>query len=253
MKCPSCEQEIASNWKYCRFCGSKLEYTTPAARVNVDTEKVSLEDDSEFESALPKKQVEFDKDLYMKILTSRSERKEIVKQKSELIEEIDSLLEQLKSGIVSREYIAPKIKKLKEEVRQLNERESKFGNLPDVLPVEVLVDELDSARERYHKLSQMKNDKSVSKQTLTEAKKQYLDNIKLLEDQKSTVDGYLRSWQKELHDQLEESRRQIELLYIKSQTGEIIDEVYEKRKADARDNISKIEKIIALIEQILQN
>ncbi len=251
LNCPTCQNSIKENWKYCRFCGTKLERVEQPPKV----EEVHLEESEApaVEEKPKAKLPEFDRGLYYRVLASRGKRRQLNEKKKQLLDEVNSLLEQVKSGLVSRDYALPKIQELKKEVQSLNEEAKTFSNLPEELPIETLIDQIESAREKFAKLQDLKGRSEISKETLREAKQQYLDNIELLMDQKSVVDGHLRNWLHDLKNELKTLRKDIEMLYIKRETGEIIEEEYTKRKKALADKINEVEQIIKAVEIMIQN
>lgn len=251
MNCQVCGNEIKSTWKYCRFCGTKLEVLPKLEDTPTKNEEELIEDAVKDEPK-QKEEIEFDKDLYYRILATRSRRKRLAERKEELLEEVNSLLEQVKSGLVKPDYAKPKISELKDQVKEITEEEKKFSSLPEELPYEVLLDEIDAAKEKFNRLLEIKKSESISKDTLQEAKKQYLENIQLLEGQKSTVVGHMRKWLHELKEKQNKLRKERETLYLKKELEELTKEEYERRNKELVEKLSELDQVIRLVQILIE-
>ncbi|MCY3410370.1 MAG: zinc ribbon domain-containing protein [Candidatus Heimdallarchaeota archaeon] len=240
-QCKSCHKEAEDSWKYCRFCGTAIQ-VKKQEELAINEEEITKE---------VKEKVVFDKDLYYKVLSSRADRKEIVTRKTKLKLEINSLLEQLESGLIQRDYALPKIKNLKAEVVEVNTKEEKFKDLPEQLPVELLLDQLDAAEKRRKKLNELKNDPAITKEALKEAYKRSDDAIKLLREEHSVISGYLKAWHNEIKIELEEERASLEQLYIRVKTGELTEGSYSEKKEDKIKKISTLNNISEMLEQMI--
>lgn len=247
LACPSCDQIINTNWKYCRFCGVKLDIQVKQEPV---VEEPAIEEPEDIDE--PEPEPEFNADLYYKVLSSRGKRRTLNQQRKELLDEVNSLLEQVKSGLTSRDYALPKIKSLKSQVESLNAEAEKFSNVPETLPLETLLDEIESAENRLEKLKDMKADDNISKNTLKEAQKRYEENITLLRDQQSKVNGNLRTWNNGLKAKLKEKRKDLEMLYIKKETGELTESAYAERKDGLVKEINDLDNITKTVDLMLK-
>ncbi|MHA2090127.1 MAG: hypothetical protein ACW98K_04645 [Candidatus Kariarchaeaceae archaeon] len=248
MKCNSCDREVQATWKYCRYCGS-----VQPKREIVVTQIESTETIEDLGSSQQEvqKEVEFNRELYYDVLSTRSHRLELINRKKELMGAIDALLDQVQSGLVTRDYALPKIKEVKAQVVEVTQSEKQYENLPDKLPLEVLLDEIDAAEERLHKIDALKHDPVISKEAIRDAKNQSEESLDLLRDQQSKVNGHLRVWQSELRSELDGERKEVEQLYIRFKTGEITEEAYNERKTKRTDAITTKDNVMQLISNML--
>lgn len=241
LQCHSCEKTIQPNWKYCRFCGIKLQNVVTSTKISDNTE---INPDTT-------KKVEFDRDTYFKVLSTRAQRSALAVRKKELGNEISSLLEQLQSGLIKRDYAMPKITELKNEVKKVTTEQEKFADLPEELPYEVLSDQYEAAKERIKKIEDLKSDKDLSKDTIREAKVRAMDSLELLQNQISQVQGYIRSWQADLKKNLETQRKEIEFLYVRFKTGEITEASYNEKKKDKVNEVTILQDVVDMLERML--
>jgi chromosome segregation ATPase len=244
--CPFCGQKINNNWKYCRFCGEKVEVQTTKNEIKETPEEIT-----EVEEVKEDKVV-FDKNLYFSVLSTRSRRREISRKRSELLSEVNALLDQVKNGLTSKEYATSKIKEYRAEVDKLNKENEKFASLPDTLPIETLIDEIEAAEDRLEKLKDIKANENISKETIKDANRKYEENLALLRDQQSKINGHLRLWVNQLKSDLTEKRKELEMLYVKKEMGEITDEVYQERKTNAAEKITELDNVVKTVEIMLK-
>ncbi len=239
--CSSCSKAVEDTWRYCRYCGAALaraEMKKPEIVRNI-TEKV-------------KSKVNFDKDLYFNVLSTRSERTELLKQKKEVNNDIKSLLEQLETGVITKEYALPKISELKKEVQKVKSAEEKFKDLPSQLPVEILIDQIDEAEQRLKKIDLLKNDPAITKEAIAEAKERAEETIVLLKEEYSVIAGHLKQWQSDVKVDLAKERKNLEQLYIRMKTGELTEESYEEKKKKKVAQVSKLVNINDMLENMLR-
>ena len=198
-----------------------------------------------------KEKVVFDKDLYYKVLSTRSERTELIKEKNKLKDDTAALLEQVESGIISREYALPKIKELKTQVVDVNKREEKFKDLPSQLPVELLLDQIDGAEKRLKKIDELKKDPAITKEAIKEAKTRSENALILLREEEAVISGHLRSWRADINSDLEKARKELEQLYIRVKTGELAEDSYKEKKKSKAAEIAKLSNISSMLKNIL--
>jgi chromosome segregation ATPase len=231
MYCPHCNKDIQSSWRYCRFCGKSVEIHDDASEINEIKEEVS-----------------FDKDLYFKVLAVRGTRVLLEKERKTVKADIDSLLNQLKEGLVDRDYALPELKKLKEKVKEFKEEEDDYDDLPDELPIEVLISEISDADERIKKIEKLKKDPSVSKESVQDARTKAENTLAMLNAQYDLVIGHMRNWLSDIKSEIKQERKELEQLYIRFKTGELVEESYEEKKgtqAKKLTTMTSVEEIVA--------
>ncbi|MHA2253302.1 MAG: zinc ribbon domain-containing protein [Candidatus Kariarchaeaceae archaeon] len=247
IKCDTCNTVVQPTWRYCRYCGKSLpKRDSPVeeeAQQDVLTEKIETK----------REEVSFNKDLYFQVLSTRSHRSELINQKKELLQSVNSLLEQVQSGLITRDYAVPKIKELKEKVTSISTEEKEYEGIPEKLPLEVLLDEIDAAQTRLRKIDDLKSDPAISKEAIKDAKMQSENSLRLLKEQQSMVNGHLRNWQVDLKRDLDKNRKELEQLYIRVKTGEITEETYEERKQTKSKMITATDGVLQLILQMLDH
>lgn len=242
-QCNSCEQPVEPNWKYCRYCGTAQPKRQP----------IEVESSIKAEPLTIEEHIEFDKDLYYSVLSTRTNRKSLIDKKEELAGEINSLLDQLQSGLVTREYAMPKIKKIKEQVSLISEKQEEYKGIPESLPVETLNDEIAAANERLKKIDKLEEDENISKETILEAKQRSQQSLDLLKNQQSKIFGHIRNWKAELKETIKENRKEIEHLYVRFKTGELTEETYNERKKNMVEETATKERVVEAINKILDD
>ncbi len=246
-KCDSCNRNVQATWKYCRYCGSVQPKRNESLSTNNEVSSIS-----DLETIPETEEVAFDRDLYHKVLSTRSHRSELIEEKKKLLESVNSLLEQLQSGLINRDYALPKITELKTKVKTVTEEEKQYEDMPEKLPLEVLLDEIDAAKNRMKKLEDLKNDPAISKEAIKDAKVQSEEALRLLKEQQSMVNGHLRNWQADLKTQLAKDRKELEQFYIRFKTGELTEEAYEERKSKKSKEITTSDGVLQLISRMLE-
>jgi len=249
LQCSQCENRVEPTWKYCRYCGNKLDINRPQESPQAgiaDREEIERKIDVEVKHVEP-----FDKKLYYKVLSTRAERSVILKRKNKIRQEIDSLLEQLQAGLIGKDTVLPKVKELKEEVQSINQQAKSFSNIPEELPIEVLNDEIEAAKQRLRKIEYLKSDENLGKDTIREAKQRTQDSINLLREQQSEIFGHLRSWRADLEQNIETVRKDIEYLYVRFKTDEITESSYQEKKEKLVASIENDQEVVEILQRIL--
>lgn len=232
MYCPHCNKDIQPSWRYCRFCGKSVE----------------LHEDDSAEINEIKEEIKFDKDLYFKVLAVRGTRGNLEIERNKVTADIDSLISQLDEGLISRDYALPELKKLKEKVKEFKEDVDDYDDLPEELPIEVLISEISDAEERIKKIEKLKKDPSVSKESVIDARTKAENTLQMLNAQYSLIIGHMRNWLAEIKSEIKQERKELEALYIRFKTGELIEESYEEKKtiqAKKVTSMTTVEEIIA--------
>lgn len=232
MYCPHCNKDIQLNWRYCRACGRSIE----------------LHEDDSAEINEIKEEIKFDKDLYFKVLAVRGTRGNLEIERNKVTADIDSLISQLDEGLISRDYALPELKKLKEKVKEFKEDVDDYDDLPEELPIEVLISEISDAEERIKKIEKLKKDPSVSKESVIDARTKAENTLQMLNAQYSLIIGHMRNWLAEIKSEIKQERKELEALYIRFKTGELIEESYEEKKtiqAKKVTSMTTVEEIIA--------
>lgn len=247
--CPTCNNTTKEFWRYCRHCGQKLEGVSLSTVEELDEsvfeqEKISRHDLS------PKQ--EFDRDLYYKVLSSREKRNRLSKQKLKLKEDISVLLVQLQSNLITREFAAPKIAELKINVTSVNEQLSEFKDLPTELPMEILNDEIDGSKAKIRKLEKLKSDETISKDAIKAEKEKANETLRLLQEQKSQVSGYLRNWLDDVKIELKNERKDFDSINIKFKIQEITEESFKERKETTVEKIEELDGIAVMINNLIK-
>ena len=214
MYCPHCNKDIQPSWRYCRFCGKSVE----------------LHEDDSAELNEIKEEIKFDKDLYFKVLAVRGTRDKLEKERKKVNNDIDALISQLDEGLISRDYALPELNKLKEKVKEFKEDEDDYEDLPEDLPMEVLISEISDAEERIKKIEKLKKDPSVSKESVIDARTKAENTLEMLNAQYALIIGHMRNWISDIKSEIKEERKELEALYIRFKTGELVEESDEEKK-----------------------
>lgn len=247
-KCPTCNNFVKNTWKYCRHCGEKVVEKSEVIDEVVDE---SVMDDLESMHEVSS-EPEFDRELYYQVLSSREKRGRLSKEKKKLKEDIATLLTQLKSKLITRDYATPKIAELKSRTQSVNDKLSDFKELPTELPLEVLNDEIDSVKITIRKLDKLKSDESISKSAIKAEKEKAKETLLMLEDQKSRVSGHVRNWLADLNSELDSERKDFDSLNIKFKIQEITEDTFKERKEKVVDKIEELDNVTSMVDRLIQ-
>lgn len=175
-----------------------------------------------------------------------------MQRKENIKNEITVLLERLQSGLIDEEAAVPEVRKLREEVKDINAESKKYSDIPDELPVEILNDQIHDAKVRLKKIERLKEDDEIGADTIKEAKRRADDALTLLMEQQSTIFGHLRTWKKDLESNVGDVRKNIEHLTIRFKTEEITKDAYEEKKEALVKSIENDMEVIESLKSILQ-
>ena len=136
-------------------------------------------------------------------------------------------------------------------MEKVEKSEKMLSEVPEELSVEVLIDQISEIKERIWKIKSMKQSSQVSKNTIQEALKSAKNDFTLMKDEFSKISSHIRLWQADLNTELKEKRKELEILYIKHETGEINESQYNKKKQAITDKLYQNDKVIQKLEVIL--
>ncbi|MCH8905756.1 MAG: hypothetical protein IH840_01600 [Candidatus Heimdallarchaeota archaeon] len=248
--CPTCENPTQANWKYCRFCGSLLEKEVEEDIEEEESVDESIEELEAAEEVVPSSP--FDQDLYFSVFVSRSERNRISRQKSALKSEIGALRQQWNSDLISADYMKENMGRIKVEVSALVEKEKKFGDLPEELPIEILVDEINAVKRRIKKIEKLQKDETLSKDGIRDAVQRAKSSMGLLRDEHSKLVGHIRIWQGGLKDDLRDARGDLEQLNIRFRIEEITEESFKERKEALVKKIEDLDNVLTTTKKVVE-
>lgn len=242
-ECRECGSTLEDRWKFCRFCGTKI---TQIVKIEEVTEPIV----EEKEEVQVEKQV-LDKDLYIKVLSSRALRRKLNQQRKELNAERKSLLEQIQANLVSKDFAATKVSDIKQRTQEVTDDLSKFKDLPEELPVEILLDQIESVNRKLKILDNLKADESISKDGIKREKQKAEELMTVLKGEHSKVAGQIRNWQNDLKTEIDNQRHEFESLTIKRKIEEITEDTFKERKEKLVSDLETKESIYKMLEQFL--
>lgn len=269
-ECHYCKNPVQSHWNFCRKCGARLvhkdepelvvkseevieiakedpESPTGMIYEPLEPEEVKVEEEEEKRELTDDELVERIADVIIK----REEYNALLKKKTELDDEINKLLDRVKNKLIPREEALPRIKKLKEEVEEVSSQENEFENFSAILPIEEIIEDRNNERKKLKKLGGLKGDKAVSRATLEEMETKFKKNIENLTTKLNIELAKMRKTFDALERKMKSLQRDLEVLYVNSQTGEISTAEYEQHKRDKSKEIDRMKKVSKTVASIL--
>ena len=266
-ECPYCHNHVEPTWNFCRRCGARLfQDVDKEPEVKMPVEEPAREEPSSPTGVIYERplEIEEEKEEEEKELTDdelverisetiikRDEYNELLRKRKELSEEIDILLDRLKHKLIPREEALPKIGQLKEEANRVKTRLKEFEDFSAILPIEEIIEDRNNERKKLKKLRSLKGDKAISKATYEEMEAKYKKNIELLNTKLNIELAKMKKTFNALQNKMKSLQRELEILYVKSQTGEITEKQYEKEKQKISEEISKFKKVAQTVQRIL--
>ncbi|MHA1667947.1 MAG: zinc-ribbon domain-containing protein [Candidatus Heimdallarchaeaceae archaeon] len=269
-ECHYCRNPVQPNWNFCRKCGARLihkEEQDEELVVKDDVVEVAKEDPSsptgmvyeplevkEVKVEEEKEKELTDDELVERIadtIIKREEYNDLLKKKHELEVEIEKLLDRVKNKLIPRNEALPRIQQLKEEVETVAEKEKNFENFSAILPIEEIIEDRNNERKKLKKLSALKGDKAVSRATLDELETKYKKNIENLTTKLNIELAKMRKTFDAIEKKMRSLQRNLEILYVNSQTGEISEADYKKQKSEVSKEIEKMKKVSKVVANIL--
>ncbi len=269
-ECHYCRNPVQSHWNFCRKCGARLLHKDePELIITKEVIEIAKEDPTSptgmiYEPLEPEEIEVEDKDEEKKELTDvelveriadvivkREDYNALLKKKVEINEEVDKLLDRVKNKLVPKNEALPRIKQLKEEVELVTSKEDEFENFSAILPIEEIIEDRNNERKKLKKLSGLKGDKAVSRATLEEMETKFKKNIKNLTTKLNIELAKMRKTFDALENKMKSLQRDLEVLYVNSQTGEISEKQYEKHKVEKSEEIERMKKVSKTVAEIL--
>ena len=269
-ECHYCRNPVQPNWNFCRKCGARLihkeekeelvvkEEVVEIAREDPDSptgmiyeplevEEIEVDEKEEEKELTDEELVERIADVIIK----REDFNALLKKKTDLDDEINKLLDRVKSKLVPRDEALPRIQKLKEEVEEVSVKEKNFENFSAILPIEEIIEDRSNIRTKLKKLSALKGDKAVSKATLEEMETKFKKNIENLTLKLNIELAKMRKTFDALERKMKSLQRELEVLYVNSQTGELSEAEYAKHKQEKSKEIDRMKKVSTTVANIL--
>ena len=140
---------------------------------------------------------------------------------------------------------------MKEEVESATALEDNFENFSAILPIEEIIEDRNNEKKKLKKLGGLKGDKAVSRATLEEMETKFKKNIKNLELKLNVELAKMRKTFDALENKMKTLQRDLEILYVNSQTGEISERDYEKNKQEKSVEIDRMKKVSKTVANML--
>ena len=269
-ECHYCRNPVQPHWNFCRKCGARQVHKDESELVIKSEEIIEIaKEDPEsptgmiYEPLEPEEikveEKEEKKDLtddelverIADVIIKREQFNALLKKKTELNDEINKLLDRVKNKLIPRDEALPRIKKLKEEVESVTSQEDEFANFSAILPIEEIIEDRNNERQKLKKLGGLKGDKAVSRATLEEMETKFKKNIENLTTKLNIELAKMRKTFDALERKMKALQRDLEVLYVNSQTGEITTKQYEQHKQDKSTEIDKMKKVSKTVASIL--
>ena len=268
-ECPYCGNPVQPTWNFCRRCGARLirddepfdisppkeEVVEGGSRTTVNESTSIFEKPLEIEEEKEKEEKELsDDELIARIadvIIKREEYNSLLKRKKELNQEIDKLLERLKHKLIPRDEALPLIGKLKEEVKEVMGKLKEFENFSGILPLEEIIEDRNNERRKLKKLRSLKGDRTISKETYQEMESKYKKNIEQLTTKLNLELAKMKKTFDAIERKMKSLRRDLEILYVRYQTGEISEEEYKKQKEEKSKEIEEFKKVYDFVKRLL--
>lgn len=269
VECHYCRNPVQSQWNFCRKCGARLVHKEDPEEFVVKDEIVEIAtEDPESPTGMlyepleveevkveeeEKKELTDDElvERIADVIVKREDYNALLKKKVDLDDEINKLLDRVKNKLIPRNEALPRIKKLKEEVESISALEDKFENFSAILPIEEIIEDRNNEKKKLKKLSGLKGDKAVSRATLEEMETKFKKNIKNLELKLNVELAKMRKTFDALEKKMKTLQRDLEILYVNSQTGEISEREYKQHKQEKSVEIDRMKKVSKTVANIL--
>ncbi len=270
VECHYCRNPVQSHWNFCRKCGARLMHKDESEELVVKDEVIEIaKEDPESPTGMIYEPLEVeevkveeekdkrdltDEELVERIadvIVKREDFNALLKKKADLDDEINKLLDRVKNKLVPRDEALPRIQKLKEEVEEVDKKEKDFEDFSAILPIEEIIEDRNNERKKLKKLSGLKGDKAVSKATLEEMETKYKKNIENLTIKLNVELAKMRKTFDALERKMKSLQRELEVLYVNSQTGEISERKYKDHKQEKSIEIEKMKKVSKTVANIL--
>ncbi len=269
-ECPFCKNPVKESHNFCRRCGARIVHETQKKEEIIDEkvvedsssptgvsyihdapleEEKTVVEDEEKEKPLTDDQLV---ERISNIIIQREEYATLLKQKQEVENEINKLLDRVQNKLIPRDEAIPKIRTLKAEVEEIKNKESQFEDLEGgILPIEEIIEDRNNEREKLRKLEAIKGDKSISRSSYEEVEAKYKKNIENLTLKLNIELAKMRKTFDALDKKIKSIQKESELLYIKYQTGEKSEKVYEEEKQKLSKQIQGLKKVSNVVANIL--
>ena len=269
VECHYCKNPVQSQWNFCRKCGARLVHKEDSEEFIVKDEVVEIAtEDPESPTGMlyepleveevkieeeEKKELTDDElvERIADVIVKTEDYNALLKNKVDLNDEINKLLDRVKNKLIPRNEASPRIKELKEEVEAISALEDKFENFSAILPIEEIIEDRNNEKKKLKKLSGLKGDKAVSRATLEEMETKFKKNIKNLELKLNVELAKMRKTFDALENKMKTLQRDLEILYVNSQTGEISEKEYGKYKQEKSVEIDRMKKVSKTVANIL--
>ncbi len=246
--CPYCGRNIRKTDKFCPFCGKKVigieknikkkeqKSQEPATTVvkEPEPEKVPIKEEEIPENVL------FQLELRSKI--------ELIDSK---LTEIRNQIEQLALKLTGddTEGIEDEVKKLGEKINKLKEeKRSLESDLVD-LPFEELQKKKADIESRIAKLQNAFSLGEVSESAYKRLREEYEEKTKYLENKFAQQKVKINIWVRNMRLERDKMIENLELLKARHIAGEYSDSEYEERREKLKNNISKLETNIKILNK----
>lgn len=270
-ECPFCRNPTEDFWNFCRKCGAKIIRPVESKQVEVseiveivkkDEESPTgviyeveepIEIEGEEEEEVEKKELTDDElvERIAETIVKREKYNSLLKRKQELEGEVSKLLDRVKNKLIPAGEAKPKVKTLSSEIGKLTKTETEFEDFSAILPIEQIIEDRNNERQKYKRLQTLKGDKAISRGTYDEMEVKYKKNLEGLNMKLNIELTKMKKTFDALERKMKQLQRDLEILYVQSQTGELGEKAYQKSKVEKSSEIDRMKKVSQAVKAIL--
>ncbi|MCK4846012.1 MAG: CdvA-like protein, partial [Candidatus Heimdallarchaeota archaeon] len=169
----------------------------------------------------------------------------------ELEGEVSKLLDRVKNKLIPANEAKPKVKALSSEIDEITKTETEFEDFSAILPIEQIIEDRNNERQKYKRLQTLKGDKAISRGTYDEMEVKYKKNLEGLNMKLNIELTKMKKTFDALENKMKQLQRDLEILYVQSQTGELGEKAYQKSKVEKSSEIDRMKKVSQAVKAIL--
>lgn len=266
-ECPFCRNPTEDHWNFCRKCGAKIIRPVEPEQVEVSEVVESVKKDEasptgviyeveepvEIEEEVEKKELSDDElvERIAETVVKREQYNSLLKRKRELEGEVSKLLDRVKNKLIPANEAKPKVKALSSEIDEITKTETEFEDFSAILPIEQIIEDRNNERQKYKRLQALKGDKAISRGTYDEMEVKYKKNLESFKMKLNIELTKMKKTFDALERKMKQLQRNLEILYVQSQTGELGEKAYQKSKVEKSSEIDRMKKVSQVVKAIL--
>lgn len=239
--CPNCGTELIKEAKFCRICGTKVD-NRPSDSPERST--YELKPSGDFEPVL--------NDDMIRQLSARQRLKTLDKEKNEILQQVEILVNKSKAGLIEKDEAKEKITAAKQKINQLNSEKKQLLELADkTLEVETLYEKFKELSEKLKRLNEMKRAGTIKHPDVhAEMVRKYQVELNEVRQQLDSERQQLQYWMATLREELRQQDKEIERIQIQAELGELSREEANKKEKEIRSKNEEKAQALRTLEEI---